>query len=321
MRATMLRRDYISAAFRRMAVVLLGCLLWPALLPARDYTVGTVPNVRLSDRTNHVSNPDGIILPEDAGQINRLLRMVEDSLGIEVAVVAVEGIGEEEPRMFATDLFKHWGLGKKQQDNGLLILLVTDPAQRTVVFETGYGLEGILPDAICYRLQQRYMVPDLKEGNYSTGMLKGVAAVSNHLLTGGYERSAQEEDDETELLLAAFGMALCCFLVIGLLLYLTTRPRPCPRCGRKTFQKRGRVTIQSPTYHSSGYADDIYRCSACGYEERRRHTLPRLQRDDWRGPGVGGGTLLGGGGSFGGFSGGGSWGGGSSGGGGAASRF
>ena len=155
-------------------------LLWISLLlvgfassifAAKDYSIETIPNVRLSNRLNHVSNPDGIITPDDAARINQLLNVVEDSLGIEVAVVAVNSIGDQDARMFATDLFKHWGLGQKSKDNGLLIQLVTEPSQRSVVFETGYGIEGVLPDAICYRLQQRYMMPDLKAGDYSAGML------------------------------------------------------------------------------------------------------------------------------------------------------
>ena len=163
--------------------------LWPSgSRAAADYTIETIPNVRLSDRYNHVSNPDAIIRPDDVAQINRLLQTVEDSLGIEVAVVAVESIGENDARMFATDLFQHWGLGKKGEDNGLLIQLVT--GQRAVVFETGYGLEGVLPDAICYRLQQQYMLPDFKAGDYSRGMLKGVGAVSRYLMASDYERAS-----------------------------------------------------------------------------------------------------------------------------------
>ncbi|WP_301042351.1 TPM domain-containing protein, partial [Parabacteroides goldsteinii] len=173
-----------------LAVLLLVSLFPLQLSAAKDYTVETIPNVRLSDRNNHVSNPDRIIQPQDVDRINRLLQIVEDSLGIEVAVVAVESIGDNDARMFATDLFQHWGLGKKDKDNGLLIQLVTEPTQRSVVFETGYGIEGVLPDAICYRLQQRYMIPDLKAGEYSTGMLKGVAAVKQYLMASDYERAA-----------------------------------------------------------------------------------------------------------------------------------
>ena len=181
--------------FRRKCPV---SLLWISLLlvgfassifAAKDYSIETIPNVRLSNRLNHVSNPDGIITPDDAARINQLLNVVEDSLGIEVAVVAVNSIGDQDARMFATDLFKHWGLGQKSKDNGLLIQLVTEPSQRSVVFETGYGIEGVLPDAICYRLQQRYMMPDLKAGNYSAGMLKGVMAVTKYLMSSDYERA------------------------------------------------------------------------------------------------------------------------------------
>lgn len=305
---------------------LLFTLLVPCSLgAAQDYTPETIPNVRLSDRSNHVSNPDGIISAEDVSRINQLLNSVEDSLGIETAVVAIESIGDNEARMFATDLFKHWGLGKKGKDNGLLILLVTEPRQRSVVFETGYGLEGILPDAICYRLQQKYMIPDLKAGQYSQGMLKGVAAVKEYLLSSDYERAAMTGRTKTlnrqddSVLWMFGGIAILMIGFMALVTYLKYRPRLCPRCGKKTFVYAGQQTIQNATYHSEGLAEDVYRCRSCHYTEKRRKTLDRLRRS--AGP-----VILGGGGGFGGFrggggSGGGSWGGGSSGGGGASSRF
>ena len=89
-------------------------LLFPLWLSAAiAYTVETIPNVRLTDHDNYVSNPDNIIHPDDVVRINGLLRTVEDSFDIEIAVVAVESIGDNDARMFATDLFQHWGLGKK----------------------------------------------------------------------------------------------------------------------------------------------------------------------------------------------------------------
>lgn len=118
-------------------LLLIGLLLIgfaTSVFATRDYSIETIPNVRLSDGMNHVSNPDGIITPADVSRINQLLNVVEDSLGIEVAVVAVSSIGDNDARMFATDLFKHWGLGQKNKDNGLLIQLVTEPSQRSVVF-------------------------------------------------------------------------------------------------------------------------------------------------------------------------------------------
>lgn len=309
----------------KLLVFLLLLLLAPFnLRAAQDYTLETIPNVRLTDRYNHVSNPDGIISQEDVSRINQLLNIVEDSLGIETAVVAIESVGDNEARMFATDLFKHWGLGKKGKDNGLLILLVTDPRQRSVVFETGYGIEGILPDAICYRLQQRYMIPDLKTGQYSEGMLKGVAAVKEYLMASDYERAAMtgrtervaRQDDSVMWMFG--GVAILMIGFMALVTYLKYRPRICPRCGKKTLVYAGQQTIQRATYHSEGLAEDVYRCRNCQYTEKKQKTIDRLRRS--AGP-----IIMGGGGGFGGFSGGGSsggsWGGGSSGGGGASSRF
>lgn len=302
----------------------------PVLLSAAtDYTVKTIPNTRLTDRNNHVSNPDGIIRPDDVVHINSLLRTLEDSLGIEVAVVAVESIGDNDARMFATDLFQHWGIGKKGKDNGLLIQLVTEPRQRSVVFETGYGIEGVLPDAICKRLQQRYMLPDFKGGDYSAGMLKGVAAVKDYLMASDYERAAMtgqpsEDDDDSFIslfLILFFGGGITLFIII---LYVIQafkhRTRLCPRCGKKTLAYAGQQIVQRATYDREGRVEEIWRCKNCGYTEKKSRTTSRLHRSS--APVIiGGGGIGGGSGGFGGFGGGGSWGGGRSGGGGSISRW
>ena len=78
-------------------------------------------------------------------------------------------IGEEDCFNFCHQLLNKWGVGKKDKNNGLVILLVTD--QRCIQFYTGYGLEGVLPDAICKRIQTRYMIPYLKDGNWDTTAL------------------------------------------------------------------------------------------------------------------------------------------------------
>ncbi|MDH6534388.1 TPM domain-containing protein [Parabacteroides sp. 52] len=287
----------------------------------QEYTIQTIPNVRLADRNNYVSNPDAILNPEEVDVINRTLKALEDSLGIEVAVVAVESIGKNDARMFATDLFKQWGIGKKADDNGLLIQLVTEPEQRSVVFETGYGLEGVLPDVICYRIQQQYMIPDLKEGAYSAGVLKGVLAVTEYLLASDYERSEMlgEEEDHSLGLFLMFFLLLplgFVFLISYLQYTIKRRPKVCPQCGNKTLVYVKQETLRKPTYQAEGLAVDIYRCKNCRYTKNRNKTLSRLQKST---PIIlgGGGGGFGSGGSFGG----GSFGGGRSGGGGSISRF
>ena len=89
--------------------------------------------------------------------------------------------------------FEHWGIGKKADDNGLLILLVLD--QRKVTFATGYGLEGVLPDALCFRIQQNEMVPWFRKNDFDRGMTEGVRTVTLVLYGSDYEPVSQSTSD------------------------------------------------------------------------------------------------------------------------------
>lgn len=304
---------------RAVGAVLLACLFIlcaPVDLPAATYTARTVPNVQLADKSNYVSNPDGIITPEDVRAINRDLSELRERTGTEVAVVAIGGVADNDPRHFATELFQHWRIGQKDRDNGLLILLVTDPPNRAVVFEVGYGLEGVLPDIVSFRLQQRHMIPDLKTGNYSEAMSKGVTAVTRYLSSEAPGRDAVGTAPQGQKAPLGFETALLLFglpiLLLLLLLYRRSRPTTCPRCGHKTFSYIGREILRQPTLNSTGSAAYSYRCSNCGHSDRQNRELPRIRPvPSFRrppGPPMHGGR-------------GGSWGGGRSGGGGAVSRF
>lgn len=144
-----------------------------------QYTVSTVPDPKKTG-TGFVSNPDNILSQEEVHLIDSLIQEVQDSSKAQIAVVILQSIGDEIPKTFSTELFNYWHIGDAETDNGLLILLVID--QRRVEFETGYGTEQILPDAKCYDIQQEYMVPEFKAGNYGKGIVAGVRAVTNIFL-------------------------------------------------------------------------------------------------------------------------------------------
>ena len=157
------------------------------------YKVTDVPNPRNESSSNWVSNPNQILDESYVWGINNMLSQLEDSLSIEVTVVALPSIGEDIPAEFAHKLFEHWGIGKKADDNGLLILLVLD--QRKVTFATGYGLEGVLPDALCFRIQQNEMVPWFRKNDFDRGITEGVRAVTLVLYGSDYEPVSQGTSD------------------------------------------------------------------------------------------------------------------------------
>ena len=300
---------------RKVLAILFGLVLlinFP--LTAKKYTIQEIPMVHLQDRTRYVSNPDNILSPSTVSDIDHILYALEQKTGIQVLVVAVSGIEGGDCFDFAYRLGKEKGVGQKERNDGLVILLSTE--ERCIQFATGYGLEGVLPDAICKRIQNRYMVSHFGKGDWNTGMLEGIRAVNGYL-DGSMENIGGEEEEDM-LPLYIFGAFMLGGL--GLFGFAVWYQNRCPKCKKHKIQRISSRTIE----RANGYITEetTYLCQNCG------HTFTRKTKStdpNYRGPRSGGPTIFMGGGGFGsrgggGFSGG-SFGGGSFGGGGAGSRF
>lgn len=294
------------------------CLLFP-VRAQEVYTTGNIPKVHLQDKTRYVCNPAGILSAAACDSIDRMLHALERQTGIETVVAVVPSIGEADCFDFSHQLLNEWGVGKKGKNNGLVVLLVTD--QRCIQFYTGYGLEGDLPDAICKRIQTRYMIPYLKEGDWDGGMVAGMRAVCARL-DGSMENDAggEEEDDVWIFLLVCLGFIA---VGIGIAAIAIRAANRCPHCGQHKLQRSGSVLISR---RNGVKTEDVtYTCRHCGHKVVRRR---QSYDENYRGGGGSGPVIFGGGGGFGGSGGGfgggfggGSFGGGMGGGGGAGSRF
>lgn len=289
---------------------LLGCLA----IQAKEYTIQEIPMVHLQDRTRYVSNPDNILSPSAVATMDSILYALEQKTGIQTLVVAVTGIEGGDCFDFAYRLGKEMGVGQKERDNGLVILLSTD--ERCIQFATGYGLEGVLPDAICKRIQSRYMVEHLGKEDWNTGMIEGIRAVNGYL-DGSMENIGSEEDEDMTPLYIFGAFVLGGMGLVG---YGVWRNNRCPKCKKHQIQRISSQTLS----RANGFITEetTYLCQNCG------HTFTRKTKSsdpNYRGPRSGGPTIFMGGGGFGGRGGGGfsggSFGGGSFGGGGAGSRF
>lgn len=151
-------------------------------------TVDEVPNVHKSSRTRYVSNPSGILSPETEARLDRAIGQLWDKSSVELVVVAVDRIDPSmTPAEFATALFEKWGIGKSDNDNGLLVLISRD--DRAVQIRTGYGMEGVVPDVIAGRIIRERMLPNFREGDYDAGTEAGVSQLARIIL----DPSAREE--------------------------------------------------------------------------------------------------------------------------------
>ena len=119
----------------------------------------------------------GVIPSPYVNQMESLSREVLEKTGTSVVVTTMETIGDNDPDDYANKLYEAWGIGKKGEDRGILIFLAV--RERRIRIETGYGLEGILPDGLVGEILDRYVMPHLKTGDYGKGLVGAMIAVSS----------------------------------------------------------------------------------------------------------------------------------------------
>ncbi len=126
-----------------------------------------------------VSDFASLLSPSNKTQIENRLEKLEQETGAELAVVTIIFLDGETIESYAVGLFEEWGIGKKEQDNGVLFL--TSMIDRQVRIEVGYGLEPIITDGRAGRILDREVLPHYESGDYEAGILAGVTAIEQYI--------------------------------------------------------------------------------------------------------------------------------------------
>ena len=285
-----------------------------AVAQEKAWTPETLPIPYLQDSLRYTCNPDGILDVATVETLDSICHALETQKGVQTVLVVVGHIEGDDPYVFNKELFEKYGIGQKGADNGLVITLAT--LDRSYFISPGKGLEGILPDAICKRIENKLMVPLLKEGDWDAAMILCTRGCAEYILGDDTLLKKAEEEDDGD------GVALVLTLLgigglIGGVGYsgYRDRHRKCPKCGAKYS-----LVVTDEKISDVGHwrhVHQIWCCKKCGYSE------PQDKRINLAAGAAAGTSILGGGGSRGGGGGfsGGSFGGGSYGGGGAGGRF
>ncbi|SFT01326.1 TPM domain-containing protein [Sphingobacterium wenxiniae] len=140
-----------------------------------QYTVGNLPNPKAAGQEHFVSNPDGILSYMTVGILDEMLQSLDSLTGAEYSIVVVDDYVGDSDFEFALNLFNTWGIGKKETNNGLLLFVAKN--RREYRFISGYGMEGLFPDAYLKRVGGKYLVPNFREGNYDEGVLEATKVI------------------------------------------------------------------------------------------------------------------------------------------------
>jgi uncharacterized protein len=123
-----------------------------------------------------VNDTAGMLTGPERERIEAKLEQLEASSGAQVAVLTVASLEGEAIETYALRVAETWQLGRREQDDGVLLLVARD--DRALRLEVGYGLEAVLPDAVCRRIIDNVIVPRFRDGEFGSGIAEGVDAIA-----------------------------------------------------------------------------------------------------------------------------------------------
>jgi uncharacterized protein len=151
------------------AVRALFALLLALLLAAPAAAVDFPP------LTGRVVDQANLLSPEQEAALTRKLEALEQATSRQLVVVTVPDIGDSTIEDYGYQLGRHWGIGQSEANNGVLLIVAVQ--QRKVRIEVGYGLEGILTDALSSQIIRDDILPRFRAGDFPGGIEAGADAI------------------------------------------------------------------------------------------------------------------------------------------------
>lgn len=216
-----------EALFRNAVAVrlwLAAALCLCLVLAASALRAETIAFPELSGRVVDQAN----LLSADVKQnLDTKLADLEQKSGIQFVVATVNSLQGQEIEPYANDLFRHWAIGEKTKNNGVLLLVA--PKEKKVRIEVGYGLEGTLTDALSKIVIVNAIAPRFKAGDFAGGITRGVDDVITILTTDSSEwtKKPQVRADQSD---NAFDVILP-FLIVALVIFIIWRSQSGGRGG------------------------------------------------------------------------------------------
>jgi uncharacterized protein len=205
------RAEKFAVAGLSLATALLAVFAFVAL--ALAYAFPPL-NGRVVDSAN--------IIPQAvSGRITPKLASLEAKSGIQLVVATVKSLDGDDIEPYANALFRAWGLGEKQNNNGVLLLVA--PNEHKARIEVGYGLEGTLTDALSKVIITNAMAPRFKAGDFGGGIERGVNEIITVLTTDSseWEKRPRLRIERQDTTLDALGPWIAFALFVFIFLMLT----------------------------------------------------------------------------------------------------
>jgi uncharacterized protein len=163
-----------------------------------------------------VHDDAGILSQGTVDRLETELKAYEDSTSNQIAILTVTSLDGDPVEDYSMRVAEEWKLGEEDKDNGVLLLIAVNDHKMRI--ETGYGLEGVLTDAVCSRIIRNELAPAFRQNQYDEGVTDGVNAI---IAAIGGEYAAENDSDEPELgVTARILIGLFIFGILGVFTFL-----------------------------------------------------------------------------------------------------
>ena len=149
--------------------------LWPVLFIALLASFAAFAAPQFPELTGRVVDNGEFLSPAAEQRISQQLQAHEQATTNQVVVVTLPDLQGYAIEDFGYQLGRHWGIGQKGEDNGVLLIVARE--ERKMRIEVGYGLEGTLTDAISSNIVNTVITPAFKQGQFEAGISQGVTAI------------------------------------------------------------------------------------------------------------------------------------------------
>jgi uncharacterized protein len=176
----------------------------------------------------------GLLSPAAREEFDRSLRAYQQSSGYQVVVAIVPSLRGYDIRDYGNRLFRHWKLGDAKRDDGVLLLVA--PKERKVSIETGYGVEGVMTDALSRLIIENAITPRFKNGDFAGGIRAGIADIQKVLAGEGRKLETQLQPQSDPF---AFWLTIFFWFIILLIFIQIMRGRTALVPGRQLGRRYG----------------------------------------------------------------------------------
>jgi uncharacterized protein len=157
--------------------IFIACLLLVQVCSAAvGFAEMSLPPKPAPGPSMYVQDYAGVLSTAAKQNIGALGQTLDQKTTAQLVVVTVKTLNDVPIEDYALGILRSWGLGTKEKNNGALILIAVNDRKSRI--EVGYGLEGILPDGRTGRIQDEYMLPYFRKGQYEQGILQAYAATA-----------------------------------------------------------------------------------------------------------------------------------------------